>query len=150
MDITLVEVETIHRDYWSDAVFGGVKKFEAILKEEHRRNRGWVPNAVGRPACCDSGKLKDLTNRVVQSGGHDVLLIFIMLLKQNFRANNIRFRWYIPDLHDETIYSVHNEDLDRALQIHYATVDELNTMLDGLTHQQCDPKVIRSLAERKD
>ncbi len=71
VDISQTEVEQIHQDYWSDKVFGGVKKFEAELKEEHRRNKGWVLNPIGRPACCDSVKQKDLVNRCL---GKDTLV----------------------------------------------------------------------------
>jgi hypothetical protein len=150
VDISLKEVEDIHADYWSDAVFGGVKKFEAILNEEHRRNKGWVLDGIGNPVCCDSGKKKDLVNRVIQRTGHSVLVIFLQILKLNMREAGIDLKWYIPDLHDETIYSVPKDQLELALRVHNESVAELNELLGGLTKHACDPKVIAGLHERKD
>ncbi len=96
------------------------------------------------------GKYPMIAHNCCQSGGHDILVIFLSILKTNLRAAGIEYRWYIPDLHDETLYCVRKAQLDSALKVHYDSVVELNEMLDGLTYQLCDPKVINSLAERKD
>lgn len=62
----------------------------------------------------------------------------------------IDYKWYIPDLHDETIYQVREDQAEKALEIHAEAVVGLNNYLAGLTKIKMEPKLMRSLAERKD
>ena len=151
VDISQSDVQQIYDDYWGPNLFGGVRVFQRELEREWRDNRGWVLDAIGCPTPVAEFYKKDLLNRVVQRSGHEILVLFLtQFLQPMLREGGVRFRWYIPDLHDETIYSVPKEQADLALEIHRKAVAELNEMLGGVTKIKMEPKIIHSLAERKD
>jgi len=151
VDITQSEVEQIYNDYWGPELFGGIRQFQRELEKEWRDYKGWVMDALGCPApVCEKYK-KDIVNRVCQRSGHSILVIFLgMFLKPMLEESGTDYYWYIPDLHDETIYEVREDQAQLALQVHSAAVEELNAMLGGVTKIKMEPKVIASLAERKD
>jgi len=151
VDISFKEVEAIHADYWGPNLYGGVKRFQALLDREWRENKGWVLDALGCAIPVSERLKKDIINRSVQSGGHKILVLFLTkFLRPALIEAGIEFHWYIPDLHDETIYEVRQDQADQALSIHRAAVDSLNEWLGGVTKIKMEPKLIQHLGERKD
>ena len=151
IDITLREVEQIVEDFDGPNLYGGVKRFQYDLEREWRENKGWILGGLGTAVPVAEKLKKDLLNRNVQSTGHNILVLFLTcFLKPGLDRAKIDYRWYIPDLHDETIYEVLAEQAPLALKVHCKAVDELNQMLGGVTTLKMDPKIIHSLAERKD
>ena len=150
VDITYQDVEQIHKDYWGPELYGDVKEFERELKREWKENGGWVLNGMGCTCAVDERVMKDLNNRVIQSTGHQILTLFLtQFLKPKLREANIWYQWYLPDMHDETIYLVRKEDAKLAMKLHQQAVDELNEWLGGVTKLDMTPKLINNLAERK-
>jgi DNA polymerase I-like protein with 3'-5' exonuclease and polymerase domains len=108
IDVTMNQVRNIHREYWQ--LFSGVREFEGVLMEEWRVNsassgssNGWVLNGIGRPICVAEYLLKDIVNRVVQSTGHDIHMMYIRILDQLFTSRRLDVRWIIADFHDQSI-----------------------------------------------
>jgi DNA polymerase I-like protein with 3'-5' exonuclease and polymerase domains len=150
VDMSFEEVQQIHADYWGPELYGDVKEFERELLRELKENQGWVLDGLGCATCVDEKFKKDLINRVIQRTGHEILILFLFkFLKPRLVKAGIRFKWYLPDLHDETIYAVPKEQAIQAMEIHRAAVDELNSWLGGVTSHNMEPKLINNLAERK-
>lgn len=151
IDISQKEVEQIHADYWGPNLFGGIKRFQQELEREWRDNKGWVLGALGVATPVAEKLKRDILNRFCQSSGHQLLIIFLaQFLRPMLLEAGVDFKWYIPDLHDETIYEVREEQAELALQVHKDAVNEFNKMLGGITTIKMDPKTMKSLAERKD
>ena len=151
VDITQREVEQIVADFDGPNLYGGVKRFAQELEREWRDNKGWVLGALGTAIPLAEKLKKDLINRVIQTSGHQILILFLgQFLRPMLIEAGVDFKWYIPDLHDETIYEVREDQAALALSVHCAAVQELNKMLDGVTTIKMHPKTIGSLAERKD
>ena len=151
VDITQQDVQQIYDDYWGPDLFGGIRSFQSQLEREWRENKGWCLDALGCSVPVAEKLKRDLMNRCCQRSGHSILMLFLgQFLRPGLVAAGIDFNWYIPDLHDETIYEVRSEQALHALDIHRAAVDSLNQMLGGVTTIKMEPKLMRSLAERKD
>lgn len=128
--ISLAECERIHAGYWK--LYSGVKDYEQELIRQYENNDGWVLNGIGRPLGIDFDKEKDIVNRVVQSTGHDILVIWLTIYSQLLDAAGLEWSPVIADLHDESIIEVPEEQAEEALRI--MTVDamkELNENLNG-------------------
>jgi hypothetical protein len=150
VDITFEEVNQIYSEYWGPDLYGDVKDFEREILKEWKENAGWILDGLGCVTCVDEKYKKDAINRVIQRTGHEILLLFLFkFLKPRLKAAGIKFQWYIPDLHDETIYAVPKEHALRAMEIHREAVRELNGWLGGVTQHEMEPKLINNLAERK-
>jgi hypothetical protein len=151
VDISLTDVEQIVADFDGPNLYGGVKRFQYELEKEWRDNRGWILGPLGCAVPVFEKLKKDMINRAVQSGGHQVLVLFLsQFLKPMLLESQVDFHWYIPDLHDEVIYEVRADQAELALSVHKQAVSELNHMLGGVTTIKMQPKIIRNLSERKD
>lgn len=143
------EVKAIHRAFWQ--LYAGIKEWERFLMAQYERNGGWVLNGIGRPIAIDAGYTKDICNRVVQSTGHDIHMIYIKIVEQILLERGIEFTYIIPDWHDEIIIEVDPENGDRARELMnkeaFARLNEI------LRPNRClfkgDANLVRSLAEAK-
>jgi DNA polymerase I-like protein with 3'-5' exonuclease and polymerase domains len=115
VDITLEEVEHMHRDYW--ILYQGVKRFESDLIDEWNRTGGYILNGLGRPIAISHKLVKDAVNRYCQSTGHDLLMMYITRvgqLRDHYQAE--MYPWLV-DFHDETIWEVPEGKVDVAKMI---------------------------------
>ena len=96
--------------YWD--VFTGMTEYKDYLKQQWKRNRGYIINAIGRPMTVGDHHLKDLFSRSVQGGGHDLQMMMGERVADRVKDRNIKARPYIYDLHDATYWQVHEDDFD--------------------------------------
>ena len=133
-----------------DKVYSGVKKYEQYLLKEYRQNNGYIINGLGRPVGCAEDYLKDITNRMVQSTGHDVLMLYISICDQLFSDHNLDVKGIILDFHDESIVECDIKDAELVCKIMKEdAVRILNDELDGLIKHKMDGGIINSLTEAK-
>ena len=133
-----------------DKVYSGVKRYSNYLEKERRDNGGWVLNGIGRPVGCAEDYIKDIGNRVVQSTGHDILMMWISIYSKMLDDAGISWDGVILDFHDQSIIECNAEDLDTVLQIFKVdSVIELNKQLDGIIPMKVDGGPITTLADAK-
>jgi DNA polymerase I-like protein with 3'-5' exonuclease and polymerase domains len=142
------EVETIHSGYWN--LFSQVKDFARSLQYERKRHKGYILNGMGRPMAIPDEFEKDILNRFIQSTGHDVLTVYITLLKRNLDAAGIQWNPIIIDFHDATTVEVNERDGERTLGIFNKAMHDLNNMLQGTIKLKGVPVIGRNLAEVKE
>lgn len=157
---TLEDAKIMHAAYWE--FFGGIKAFGRSLKDEWKRNSGYILGPRGEPICIpkpykyfDEDKqksitidyTKDIVNRFVQRGGHDVHMRFIYLL------NTLRLERKIPmtpfhcDWHDSCTMQIQEDRLEEGLLAYRDAVKILNEQLDWDVTINYEPKVGKTMAE---
>lgn len=147
IDLSFAEVKQIHADYWK--LFDGVKRYEKFLLDQWEANRGWVLNPIGRPIGVDAEKTKDLVNRCIQSGGHDIMVMYIKRLYDRLRREGVEFYPIIADFHDETIIECGQADVDKVQQLMKEEWHNLNKELGGYILIRGEPEVGTNLAKFK-
>lgn len=152
IDITMDEVRQMHRSYWD--IYKGVKSYGYILEEEWQERGGWVFNGLGRPICVAEDKKKDLVNRVVQSTGHDILMMIIQeldTLRKRYIQSNKGLIWkpVIIDFHDESIVECKEEDAERVMDMFREAYRIVNQKLNCGVKIAGEPEIIYSLADAK-
>lgn len=151
--IELDEVKEMHTEYWE--YYSGIRGWEKRLREEHRENRGWVTNGIGRPSGVHSDsdrkrdKRKDIVNRVVQSTGHDILVRYIRILTTLLSQRDISYVPIIIDFHDECLIEVPEEEAERAITCFLLANTELNKQLGGTIPLRINPVIVHNLADAK-
>jgi DNA polymerase I-like protein with 3'-5' exonuclease and polymerase domains len=148
VDITPEDAKAMHSAYWR--LYGGVKEYEAYLLQELKDNNGYVLNGVGRPVCCAPDYTKDIVNRVVQSTGHDVHMMYMAICHRLLNEAGIEHDGIVWDFHDQTILECNEEDAER---LHYIigtlAYEVLNQELDGVIKLKGDPQHIKDMAAAK-
>lgn len=152
IDITLDEVKEIYKSYWD--IYSGVRSYGRRLEREWEERDGWVYNGIGRPIGIHESKKKDIVNRVVQSTGHDILMMIIEemeRLRQRYIESNKGLIWrpIIIDFHDESIVECREEDTEKVLQIFKEAYAIVNQKLNAGVKIEGEPEVIRTLADAK-
>jgi DNA polymerase I-like protein with 3'-5' exonuclease and polymerase domains len=147
VDVSLQEVKQMHQDYWN--LYKGIKDFEADVEREWYQNKGWVLNGLGRPIGIFHQKKKDLVNRVIQSTGHDCLMIVIVFLKEELDKEGIEWMPWIIDLHDELMFQVNLKDKEKAMACVDRAVKRLNLFLGGEIPLKMEPGAFTNLADIK-
>lgn len=127
LEISLAEARTIIRGL--ETQFPGKARLQQRLEREWAISGGVIINGRGRPLCVDFGKKKDLTNRLVQSSGHDCLVRILLHMNSYRKEHGINMRPFVADIHDETVWCCPPEEVERAKDcINYA-FDQLNKEL---------------------
>jgi len=153
VDISLEQVRELHEQYWE--YYQGIKSWEKQLRKEHRENRGFVINGIGRPIGVheDSDrkfdKRKDIVNRVVQSTGHDILVQYLYGLCQLLDIEGIHWKPIIVDFHDEVLVEVPEEEAEAAIACFRRAQDQLNAQLGGTIPLRINPVIVKTLADAK-
>lgn len=147
VDITSEEAKEIHAGYWR--LYKQVKEYGYHLEREWKTNGGWVLNGIGRPVGCHFDMLKDVVNRVVQSTGHDILMMIIAELDRLREERGVQFSPIIIDFHDESLIECHKDDEEKVLKLFKDAYDIVNRKLDGLIPIREDGGVMGTLAEAK-
>jgi hypothetical protein len=148
VDVSFDEVKAISDGY--DRTFAVLKGFGRKLEEEWKKNKGWVLNGIGRPVTVSEKYLKDLTNRVVQSTGHDIHMKAIKHFRDVMKKHRIKFEWVVPDFHDQGIVECSISDAEKIKNlISTEVVDRLNKELGGLIPIKYDPQVVSCMAAAK-
>lgn len=148
VNLSFQEVKDISDSY--DRTFRVLREFGRKLKDQWRTNKGYVLNGIGRPITVSDRYLKDLTNRVVQSTGHDIHMKCIRIFRDVMKTHKLSFKWVICDFHDQAIIECSKSDAERIKElISTEVVDKLNEELQGLIPIKYDPQIVRSLSEAK-
>lgn len=133
-----------------DKVYSGVREFNGYLEHEWKENNGYVINGIGRPVGCARDYLKDIVNRVVQSTGHDLLMIYIAICDELFTKYNIKVNGIVWDFHDQTMLECNTEDVEKVKHImEIEAAHELNDRLGGEIMLKLDGGVIETFADAK-
>lgn len=96
-----------------DKAFPGKQRLQTHLTDMWTKNGGWVLNVRGRPVCVPKEKVHDIVNRVTQSGGHDLLLRVLYHLLWYIKEYKVDAKPYIAEIHDEALFLVHKDHIDR-------------------------------------
>ena len=149
IQISLAEVEAIHKNYWE--LYKGVREYGRTLYTEWRIRGGWILNGLGRPLAVYKDKTKDLTNRNIQSSGHDCLMIVNYYLDKLRQANKNPNIWYpiIIDYHDEGIVECLEEDKEEVMEMINEAYRLTNEYLGGRIKLIAEPSVVNNLADCK-
>lgn len=145
IDMPLDEVEAMHLAL--QEAKSGVNAYSDWLLNEWRRNGGWVENAIGRPMCVDEKYQKDLLNRVVQSSGHDLLMLYAKIARRRLNEAGLDWHPIVMDFHDEVIIEVPDAQVPAAVQIlQHDSYKELNETLGGTCPLKGTAAVSKTLA----
>jgi len=159
-NVSLHDAKIMHAAYWE--FFGGIKAFGRSLKDEWKRNGGYILGPRGEPICIPKPYVywdedlqkevkidytKDIVNRFVQRGGHDVHMRFIYLLNTFRLERNIPMTPFHCDWHDSSTWQVPNEYVDEAKILYIDAAKELNNQLAWDVTIKYDPKVGTTLAD---
>lgn len=147
VQISLKEVEDIHKNYWE--LYKGVKDYGQQVYTEWRINQGWVMNGLGRPLAVYKDKTKDLVNRIVQSTGHDCLMIANYYLYQLKKDKPDIWYPIIIDYHDEGIVECKKEDAEEVMEMFKEAYRLTNEYLGGRIKLVAEPMVVMNLADCK-
>lgn len=115
INIKLEDVAEIKNGYWK--VFKGMNNAKWDMKDTWERNKGYILNAIGRPAPIGEHHLKDLFSRSVQGGGSDINMMFGMYIADLVKQHQLDAYPIIYNLHDAVYYQVRKEQLEQYLQI---------------------------------
>ena len=144
------EAKQLHLAFWN--LYAGIKEYRAWLEEEWERRGGWVFNGVGRPICVYVDVKKDLVNRVVQSTGHDCLMIFISYIYELVKSAGFVAYPVLLDTHDETIWECGETDAPKLKLIFEEALVLTNNFLAGgrdIIRLKGDAQIVYNLAENK-
>ena len=111
----LEECKELIKGYWD--TIPQVTEYYNRLKAEWKANRGWLLNARGRPMSVPEKLKKDLPSRVIQSGGHDILLSVIHHIDVLRGRRGVTMHPAITDLHDETIWYAPDNEVEEAKKV---------------------------------
>jgi len=143
IDLTRDEVNKIRERYWGPELFGGIVEYENSLLAEVAQNDGWIANGLGRPFAVTERKHKDILNLTVQSSGHDYTDLYILYVEQEFEKRGVGAIPVVSDYHDETIWSVPNEETDRARECMVEALATLNKAIDLEIPLKGDPEITK-------
>ena len=136
--------------YGLDKVYNGITEYNKYLTKELKINNGFVLNGIGRPVCCAADYVKDIGNRVVQSTGHDILMIWMTVYSQLLDEEGIPWDGIVLDFHDQSIIECDIEDVERVEKImKIESVKVLNEILDGVINLTVDGGRIDTMADAK-
>lgn len=152
VDIHLDAVERMVKSYWDK--YQGVREYERKLLKEWEARGGWVYNGIGRPICIDDDKTKDIVNRVVQSTGHDILMMIIAemdSIRRRELGNLRRLMWrpIIIDFHDESLVECREDDIPVVMEMFKEAYQTINKKLNASVQIEGEPEVIQTLADAK-
>lgn len=146
--VSFQEAEEIHAAFWK--LFSGIREWRRELEEQHRFNKGWVLNGIGRPLGVWKDSTKDLVNRVCQSTGHDIHLMYLGIVTQLLDSEGIQWEPVIVDFHDQMIVEVSPEQAERTKYLLGTKAYEiLNGKLAGEIRVKGEANVVENLAYAK-
>jgi DNA polymerase I-like protein with 3'-5' exonuclease and polymerase domains len=109
--------------------------------------QGYASNLYMRPIVMY--KTKDILNRLIQSSGHDTLTYFSLNLYHNLESSGLHYMSVLPDVHDEGIYEVRDEDTGKFLDILKSTLAQTNEELDLYVPLEITHKIVKDFSELK-
>jgi DNA polymerase I-like protein with 3'-5' exonuclease and polymerase domains len=141
--ITDAQTKQLVNRYW--AKFEKIADFDFKLRKIYSR-QGHVRNLFGRILQVPENYRKDTMNRFIQSGGHDVLVEWVM----GINARRLPGMYPIlPDIHDSTSWAVNEGDFEKAKAIYEDSLREINSRLNLPVTIRAEIKPFRTFAGLK-
>lgn len=131
------------------------KKFERVKAFNHRlqevyEDRGFIRNLTGRVLLVPEIYKKDLMNRLVQSGAHDILRLWVMEIVSEFTTRRIHWQHWLPDLHDSTTFMVKPEHAAAAQEAYLVALERVSKKVNLSVPLKCEMKLMKTLAGVKE
>lgn len=95
------------------------------------------------------GKQPFVVSNCVQSTGHDIHMLGLVILRRLLFERGLEYTWVIADFHDEAILEVPKGTEKEVIQCFYDMEKELNAQLNSYVPIKIDPAVGVSLADFK-
>jgi DNA polymerase I-like protein with 3'-5' exonuclease and polymerase domains len=147
IEMTLTECRKLHAAYWE--LFKGVKIFEQQLLDLRAQLGGWIPSMMGSPICVPDAFIKDIVNRFIQRAGHEFLQVWLRNIDDIRRRDGIEaFPWNC-DQHDETVWEVAEDMVDKTVAAFDEALAVANQSLGLGIHIKAPPMVIDNYAQAK-
>jgi DNA polymerase I-like protein with 3'-5' exonuclease and polymerase domains len=140
------EADNYVRAYWKK--FRKVAEFNYRLKELNRK-QGYIRNIIGRIIRVPNPEYKDLSNRVIQSSAHDVLILWVEEIYRQARIKNIPIKPILLDCHDSTSNQAPTEHKESLKRVYADALSEINNQLDLCVTIKADIKEFHTLAGLK-
>lgn len=141
-------VEDMHKKYWE--LFKTVKDYGWRLRDECWERGGYIINGLGRPIPIIERKQKDILNSMVQSTGHDILLILINEIHKEAEKRGVKMVAWVDDFHDQTTVEVEEKDVDIAKECFRMGYEKLNARIKGSIPIKGDIDVGTCMADFKE
>lgn len=153
-DITFIEAKSLWDSYWKS--FKGIKIFHRELKKQWIENGGWIRGIRGEPITIpkphryyneETGKYetidftKDIVNRFVQRGGHNIHMRYIHHINTLRLARCRKMVPFHVDLHDSTTWQVPEDQVELGREIFLEACEKLNAELNWDVKIKYKPKV---------
>jgi hypothetical protein len=145
--VTWDQVSAMRDSYWQ--LYRGVKDYESRLTTEWQDRNGWVYNGLKRPLSIQPDLVRDVLNRVIQSTGHDILMMYLYYINKLRNDLKVNFNFVICDYHDETIVECKEEDADKVINLFNSALLLTNEELNGTIRLRSKPKKVLNLYEAK-
>jgi DNA polymerase I-like protein with 3'-5' exonuclease and polymerase domains len=137
----------MYYSYWK--LYQGVRSYGDKLLAEWNDRKGFVFNGLGRPLAVDYNMTKDLVNRVVQSTGHDILMILLYFVDQLRLQSKLQFKFVFADFHDQFIVETKEENGEKVRQLVEHALSLTNTFLNGTIKLKGVPQIVSNLWDAK-
>lgn len=142
------EAEEMWEAFWE--TYKGLKSWRRELEIQHRTNKGWILNGIGRPLGVWEQSVKDLVNRTGQSTGHDIHIMYILIVDRLLSKEGIDWTPVILDFHDQMIVEVDRKDAERVKWLMGVRAYEiLNDQIKGQIRLKGEANIVENLAYAK-
>ncbi len=143
---TEAQADSYVRAYWRK--FSKVAEWNLQLKELNRRE-GHLRNVIGRIIRVPDIDYKDLSNRFIQSSGHDVLILWVLQIYRLAHDRNIPVSPILLDCHDSTSNQCPKEYVERLEQVYIDALKAVNDTLGLCVTVKMEMKRFTTLAGLK-
>lgn len=143
---TVEEADNYVRAYWSK--FSAVRRFNYQLSEVNRKD-GLMRNVIGRIIRVPDPDYKDLPNRFIQSGAHDVLMLWVLRIYELCKEYGIPIRPILLDCHDSTSNATDRENGPTLIKIYDEALADINKLLKLSVTIKAESKFFTTLAGLK-
>ena len=143
------QVKQIHSGF--DSIYEeALVKWKAELVDEYNARGGWIMSGLGRPLAVSEDLKKDLISRNCQTTGHDIMIMWLVIVGRLLDKNIPNWSPVIMDYHDQLLVDVPEGEEELALKlIAEDSFRELNEVLNGTIPLKGDGGVVGSLADAK-
>ena len=147
VDLSLDDAKGIHRDYWE--LFKRIKEYEQELLSERENNGGYIVDGLGMPTTIGKFKKKDILNSLIQGTGHKVLVRHIANIMKLRDNSDLKFKFWIADIHDQSTVECPTEEVERTLDLFNEAERLTNADLGGIIYLKIEPEAAQNFAPFK-
>lgn len=145
-NVSIEEAEEYVKAYWRK--FRRVAEFNYKLREQNRRD-GHLRNVMGRIIQVPDPEYKDLSNRFIQSSGHDVLILWVTNIYKLCRTNGVLIRPILLDCHDSTSNQCLKSEVEKLKRIYTEALKNVNDKLGLSVTIKMEMKEFKTMAGLK-